>query len=539
MQAMEEYINKTSMQNNRATIWVITPGAFLFNSIFWGEQLAINALLFDAFFISGLFYLYAGARSNRIVQYLLLAHLVALVTVIMYNSMVSKTAFMVTLLLLAAFSVYAHRSVWFAGGSLLLSFAGFTGGFIRLLRGNKKASPRKKQVARFIRFAIFPLLLAFFFLLLYSGANTVFAGVAGNVATSVERLFNGFFNLFSFERLLFLLFGFYLTGALLLRASSSSFEKREAAAADAMPRTRKKRMELHRTLRYDITVRIMGKLASGPMALKNEYKTGLISLVLLNGLLLMINCIDVNYLWIHFSYNPSIDLFTMIHEGTGLLIFSIVMAMLVLLIFFRGNLNFYKKNKWLKAGAYLWLLQNTVLVISVLLRDYYYIREFGLAYKRIGVLFFLLLVLAGLVTVFLKVRFAKSTYYLLRVNAWLAVLLLVAGSLVQWDVWIAGYNIAHRQTAPLNLPYLLTLSDKVLPVLDAHLPVLKEREKELNAKGIYMGRGNASLDEVLNGRLKDYRETLQQYSWLSWNYTDAKEKAYFLKKPVPAAITKE
>ena len=162
----------------------------------------------------------------------------------------------------------------------------------------------------------------------------------------------------------------------------------------------------------------MGRFANGVMALRNENTTGIISLVLLNLLLLFINCIDMVYVWFGFQYKNAGNLADYVHEGTGMLIFSIVLAMVVLLFFFRGNLNFYKKNKWLRWGSYVWLLQNMVLVISVLLRDYYYILHDGLAYKRIGVLVFLVLVLFGLVTIFIKIRQIKTSYYLLRVNAW-------------------------------------------------------------------------------------------------------------------------
>jgi hypothetical protein len=526
------------MNYNRVSIFLIATGAFIFNSVFWNEQLAVNTLLFDAFLIAALFFLYPAAWQNNTVRYLLIAHLVSLSGLIVFNSLLSKWAFSVTLLLLCAFGEYNHRSVWLAGGSMLVGFTRFTGSFYRLVSNSNRSPKGKKPVGRFIRFAIFPVLILICFFTIYANANKVFAGITQSIGAKAGIFLNAFFNVFSFERILFLLFGFYMTGALLLRAKYTRFEKRETKATDNMRRIRKKRMDIRENLLYDLTVGVMGKLAKGVMALKNEYKTGLISLVLLNLLLLVINIIDFDYLWIHFTYTPAIDLFTMIHEGTELLIFSIVLAMLVLLIFFRGNLNFYKKNKWLKAGAYIWLLQNTLLVISVFLRDYYYIREFGLAYKRIGVLFFLLLVIAGLVSVFIKVRFAKTTYFLWRVNAWCVVLLLVAGSLVQWDTLIAKYNIAHRETAPLNLPYLLTLSDKILPVLNENLPVLKEREKELNGQGVYLGRCTDCIGTIVLENSKRYMEMQQQYSWLSWNFTDAAEINYFKNRQPSIALKK-
>jgi hypothetical protein len=526
------------MKSKQLISILIAAGAFLFNIVFWNEQLALNALLFDVFIIGSIFYCYNASWKSPVIAWLLPAHALAAVSFIVFHSAVANIAFIITFLLLVSFVLYTHRSVWLAGGSLLVGFFQFTGNFSGLLKNKQPRHTRRMPVRRFLRFAIFPLLIAFLFIIIYSGANDVFADLAGDLGIFAESLFNSFFSLFSFGRFLFLLLGFYITGTLLLRARPTSFETTDAFATDNMHRVRKKRMDIHRSLAYDLTVGVMGKLAKGPLALKNEYRTGITSLVLLNILLLIINGIDINYLWIHFSYNPSIDLYTMIHEGTELLILSIIMAMAVLLIFFRGNLNFYKQNKWLRYGAYLWLFQNTVLVVSVLLRDYYYIREFGLAYKRIGVLFFLLLVLAGLATVFLKVRFAKTNYYLFRINAWCAVFLLVTGAAFQWDVFIAEYNIAHRKSAPLNLPYLLTLSDKVLPVLHAKLDALKEREKELNSKGIYVGGRQLSLEEVLAIRVQDYQQEQSHYSWLSWNYTDAAQKKYFTQHPAITAMHK-
>ncbi len=172
---------------------------------------------------------------------------------------------------------------------------------------------------------------------------------------------------------------------------------------DRLPRNKRTLRQKRQGAAFQIAEMIMGKMASGTMALKNENTTGIISLVLLNVLLLGVNIVDVNFLWLNFQYKVGEPVYRMVHNGTELLIASIVLAMAILLCFFKGNLNFYKRNKWLKYGAYAWIVQNAMLVCSVfLLRDYYYILKHGLAYKRIGVLFFLLMVLVGLLTVFLK-----------------------------------------------------------------------------------------------------------------------------------------
>lgn len=499
---------------------LILAGAFLFNIIFWQENLALNALLFDAFILSAVFYCYPRASGDSIARWMLLIHLLCLLGLLWNNTVVSKIAYCSSLLLFIGFAQYVHRSVWFAGGSVVMNFLLFIASFSEQVR-NKSKINKKSTAGRFIRFAIFPLLLLAIFFLIYNFANGVLAKWTAQLGTQIDKLFLKFFDRFSIDRILFLILGFYITGSILLRTKLKALEQKEAGLSDSLKRIRMFRGKAQESWWYDIVSGVMGKLGKGVMALKNENIVGVISLVLLNILLLFVNIIDISHLWINFKYTPDVNLFAMIHEGTELLILSIVLAMFVLLFFFRGNLNFYTKNKWLKIGAYAWIVQNIILVISVFIRDYHYIIQFGLAYKRIGVLFFLSMVLVGLVTVFIKIQYKKTGYYLLRVNAWAALVLLVFGSMVNWDVYITKYNIAHRTTAPLNLPYLLTFSDKNLPVLEDNRQLLREREKELNNTNIKLARCTDCIDAILDSRKNNYLKEQNTYTWLSWNLADA------------------
>jgi len=508
------------MQQNRPVIFIAVSGAILFNLLFWQEELALNALLFDVFILGMLFYLYPTAARNNAVKALLPLHLLCLAMVLLQHTLLSQVALMATLLLVAAFAEYAHRSAWFAGGSLFLNFTLFIAGFSQQLRLTRIRKRKPFPLGKLIRFSIFPVLIAIAFFIIYNLANSIFSGIISRIGVQLELFFRQLFDFISVDRLLFLLAGFYFTGALLLRTRSNRLEQREAAKTDELQRVRKNRWQDTGALFRGLAVAVMGRLAKGILALKHEYTIGLISLALLNVLLLIINIIDVHYLWFHFTYTPDINLAAIIHEGTELLIFSLVLAMIVLLFFFRGNLNFYTRNKWLKAGAYLWLLQNAVLVVSVLIRDYYYIRLMGLAYKRIGVLFFLLMVLVGLVTVLIKIIFKKTTYYLLRVNAWAAIFLLAVASTVDWDMSIARYNITHSNTIPLDVRFLNSLSNRTLPLLEQNMAVLKKREKEVNQQGEYVGRCFDCIEELIRMRQASYLEHMNTLSWLSWNYAD-------------------
>lgn len=521
---------------------LVIAGGILFSLIFWQEKLGINTVLFDAFILAAIFYLYANARQNAVVRWLLIGHLICLAMIVLHNTLLSKIAFVTTLLLIVGFAEYVHRSAWFAGGSVLLNIVFCIASFGEQLKRKKKVNRKRTGIAKLIRFAIFPVLLVGLFFIIYLSANSVFQEMASRFELYVQQFFTALFGVFSPQRLLFLLFGVYVTGCLLMRSRLNYFTNKETACKDDLQRTRiswRKRIE--RPF-FQFIETVMGRLARGMMALKNENTTGIVSLLLLNVLLLAINIIDVSYLWFDFDYMGDVFLYKMVHEGTELLIVSIVLAMAVVLFFFKGNLNFYRRNKWLKYGAYAWIVQNGVLVISVLLRDYYYIARYGLAYKRIGVLFFLLMVLIGLTTVFIKIWQRRTAYFLFRINAWAGVILLVLASTIHWDEFIAGYNLQRKDRVPLDAEFLLTLSDKTLPLLDANLEAFKKRQVEVQKESSdsrsdsWSGSGRQTCDtcfaEQILARKDLFIQKQSHLSWLSWNYADAWTARYFRKNSI-------
>lgn len=520
------------MNKDLIKIMLVTAGAVLFNLVFWQEKLAVNTVLFDFFIMAALFYLYPNARHHAAVRWLIAGHIICLAMVVVHNTDLSKIAFVTTLLLLAGFSEYVHRSAWFAGGSVLLNVLMVAASFVEPIKFNRGPAIKRSGITRFIRFAVFPLVLLVVFFCIYLGANNVFSDIAGRVGEQVEIFFSHFFDFFSWQRSLFLLLGLLITGSVLLKSKIDYFSRREASLNDSLQRTRTPLRKRRERPFFQFIEVIMGKMASGILALKNENTTGLISLVLLNLLLLTINIIDVNFLWLNFYYKEGEPVYKMVHEGTELLIVSIVLAMAILLFFFKGNLNFYRRNKWLKYGAYAWIIQNAILVSSVFLRDYYYILRHGLAYKRIGVLFFLLMVLVGLITVFVKIVTKKTNYFLFRVNAWAAIVVLVLATTIHWDELIAGYNLKRKNTVELDVPFLLSLSDKALPLIDTNIIAIQKRQNDLQA--VANNKASEYCDSCLIERLKQ-REQLflkeqKQLSWLSWNYSDAYTKKYFEKR---------
>jgi hypothetical protein len=484
-------------------------GAVLFNSIFWNEKLGVNAVLFTVFIVCCLVYFYPHSIKKSACKWLLISHLVTAAIVVFQNTLLSKVAFSITMLLFVAFSQYKHRSVWFAGCSAVMNYVFAIPNFFRQFKkyGN---NVELSGFIKLIRKMVLPLLIVAGFVIVYALANVVFSDTIFRITNAVGNWIAHIFDWLSVQRIEFFLLGILITCGLLLAVRNNWLSETDMQKSDNLPRKKGNFKKWKESAFSDLLSVITGKSPAGVLALKNEFSTGLISLVLLNVLLLFVNVIDIKYVWLGYKFQSNQRLFAYVHEGAGLLILSIILAMLLLLFFFRGNLNFYKRNNSLKRFAYLWIFQNSFLVFSVFIRDYYYIFHCGLAYKRIGLLFFLAMVLIGLLTVFSKIYFIKSTYYLLRINAWAAIILLVFASAIDWDVAIATYNIERKSKLPLDVHFLLSLSDKTLPIIEKNKDILENKLE-----------GRITALEFFENRKKTFMREQASYSWLSWNASDA------------------
>jgi hypothetical protein len=192
------------------------------------------------------------------------------------------------------------------------------------------------------------------------------------------------------------------------------------------------------------------------------------------------------------------------------------------LYYFRGNLNFYAKNKTLKYLSYAWLAQNAVLVLSVGMRNYRYIQHFSLAYKRIGVIIFLVLTLYGLYTVFIKVEYRRSSFYLFRANTYAALVVLVATSFVNWDNVIARYNFAHSNESFLHLNFMCRLGDTALPILNKSAAEMEAIEKVQREKFFFEDdyMDAAGYNFFIARRVTTFKYEWEHKSIWEWNWAE-------------------
>jgi hypothetical protein len=208
----------------------------------------------------------------------------------------------------------------------------------------------------------------------------------------------------------------------------------------------------------------------------------------------------------------------------------------ILMYFFRGNQNFNKDNSILKILSYTWVLQNVVMIVSVVIRNYRYIDTHGLTYKRIGVYVFLLMTFMGLLTLIVKISSQRSNFFLWRTNSWLAYAVLVLFSFWNWDAFIAQYNMKivvtnSNKTDVIALPdyettngrrsrfnndkvdidYLLALSDKALPALLKHP----------NFEDEYFVGSSGTLRQMVKYKYERLEHKMENRSWLSYNWAEA------------------
>jgi hypothetical protein len=173
-----------------------------------------------------------------------------------------------------------------------------------------------------------------------------------------------------------------------------------------------------------------------------ERKSGEITLLLLN-LMLLIFIVTYNYeQFFEVVIVQASKLSADTHERVNAIIFSIIMAVGVILFYFKGGFNFDKKAANLKRLSKIWIVLNGVLILSTALKNSEYVSFFGLTYKRLGVYAFLILAIIGLVYAFLKITKQKTNAYLFNQMVWYFYGTVLLCSFFNWGSLITNYNIA-------------------------------------------------------------------------------------------------
>jgi hypothetical protein len=449
---------------------VILIAAVLFSLLFYGQSVGLNLALFAVLALVLLLFYNLKKFRDRGVLLHSVAYLLSAVLVFVHDSSLSVMANILMFVSLVGAVSESQSSIylkWLNG--LYTSIAGFFHRNIDRQEASQASNWKQKadlpQLAKLIGI---PIVFIILFVLLYRQGNPVFEGL-------IARINFDFINL---QWLLFTLMGYYLFSNI-----AQPVLVEPATSAD-----------------LSVSNNLLETANFSEASLKKEQQLGTTLLGLLNLLLLvyiLTDIISINAMIVSKASLLSIQ----VHNGINTLIASIIIAIIIILYFFRGNLNFYAHNRILKNLSFLWISLNVALIVLIAIKNQNYIGAFGLTYKRIGVYVYIFMTLIGLLTTFLKVLNLKNLAFLFRSNTQVAFMTLLVLSGVNWDRRITQYNLTQAQD--FDMDYLIKLSNR-------------------NAILLYDLKDSVAISETekraIEKKYQYYIQDLQQRNWQELTY---------------------
>ncbi len=452
-------------------------GALLFSTLFYRQDIGLNQSLFSLLTIIILVVHNKNAFHKPSTLIISLAYIVSAIATFMYVSTLAIITNSVVFFTLVG-HISEHKSSlyvnWLNGSYTLVSGA-FHRYFKRKTNTENEEKDRKINILYWTKLIGLPLLCLLLFSFLYKNGNPIFNDL-------ISRIDFSFINV---QLVLLAGFGYYL-----LYNISEPIHVNPATQLD---------LDVKNVLTQQKELNI--NTAS------QESHLGVVLLSLLNVLIVIFLITDISYLIVLKDLNAA-ELSQQVHSGINALILSIIMAIVIILFFFRGQLNFYEKNKRLKALSYVWIILNVLLIFSTALKNYEYMSSFGLTYKRIGVCIYLLLALIGLLSTFKKVLLVKNLWYLIRYNTSTAFIILVLSCTINWDKNITRFNVNYAELTDYN--YLTSLSNNNSILL----------KKYADSKAMTPSEKSNILDKYY-----DYKFELENKTWQEMRYDNLWIKA--------------
>jgi hypothetical protein len=488
------------MSANRIKLLSILTFAFIFQALFYNHGMGLNTLVFSilTLLLGRLFHKHPESPISKL---LVVGFLASTVAVLIGHTHYSFVIYWIVFaLLLGAVVVPSIRYVHFIPAIVTSALQQLPASFLKLTpRQNKKL-----QLGSWLRFVLIPIVLFVVLLGLYAASNTYFSD---SITAIVQRI-SDFFVEVSFGRIFFGLIG--LCFALFFSVSQISQQLLDKQSR-ATP-------ELKRVRKTNLQARGLSRL------LLRKQQVAVVFFVLINLMVLWLNILDIKHIWIDFTWDGGY-LRDMVREGTYMLIAAILISMGIALYYLNGNLVFMKNHRLFQTLITIWLVQNMLMVISVVFRNTYYIEYFGLAYKRIFVYFFLAACIVGLVSIIYKSIRYKSTTHLLAMNSISVYVLCISAACFNWDAIIARYNFNHYKTSFIHYEFLITLNNASLPYLITDENVLKEVDARQTDRFSFSSSGEykrINYNESIDKRKQYFKETWSEYSWLDWNWPEAR-----------------
>jgi len=425
-------------------LWLLLT--VVFTLLFYRQHIGLNLLIYELLVLFSLRQKFGCFARPVYAKILIVSLLATLVGVVVVNSILVILVNLLFLALLVAYLSQLQEANLFgatlaiAGNLIRSPFAG-----IRAI-GEEiagKEQSRCRQIIAIVLILMAGLFAVLVFALIYATASPWFENLSNAATDFIYKLFN----FFDPEWIPLMVAGFIIAAYVLYSQPDTMISK-----LNEKPET---------------LVLSERQLSA---AVLNSLK---VVLVLLNVLLAIVNWLDLKNVWLFFEWNGGF-LKQFVHEGTFLLLFSVALASLVLLAIYSNRTRALQQSKIIQFLATAWIVQNAFLVLSVGMRNYWYMSYFALAYKRIAVVFVLILLIIGLVLLYRKIHKARSVFWLIRQSSLAFFVVLAISSLPDWDTLIARYNLKNYEHSFVHFDFLIDLPDRTLDEMDLSLEELEK-----------------------------------------------------------------
>ena len=358
--------------------------------LFYEEYIALNLAIFGIFLSILTFIQTKSEFRTKTFLSLFVTSIFSSFAFAWFGDAISFVAIFVSVFLLRFKGTYPKLKPFLYIEVLLLNLFTFFGRIFNLEQWYEKPKEGKSFSKKLITFFLIPGIFITIFLCIYSAGSSHF----DQFFSEIKLDFN------YFQVFLLAVIGFYV-GFIFWNYGVERFIFKQ-----------------NRYLNDDFSGLIkIQEPTSSFLDLDSERTSGLISFSALN-ILLLVFIATYNYEQF-FEIRKSADsLSAETHERVNSVIMSIVMAILVILFYFKKGFNFDEKANSLKISAKIWITLNSFLVISAIIKNSEYIINFGLTYKRLGVYAFLIMALIGLIFTFIKIQNKKTNAFLFNKMFW-------------------------------------------------------------------------------------------------------------------------
>jgi hypothetical protein len=386
----------------------------LFTALFYEQSVGLNLGIFGLI-LSALVYFTTDRKvMNKTFYTLLAASVISSLAFAWYGDFVSFLAVFFSLSLLIFRSQSAYMKPVFSLIIIPINAVSFIIRFFQLDKWFPESQDNANFWKKLFAYLIVPFVLVLIFFLVYSLGSEHFKNI----------LINWEWNINIWQMILIAALGFYLMFNFWNYAVGERLKKRSRLFGNDFKKTPDTEKSTFSFIHIDM-----------------ERTSGIISFAGLN-IVLLIFVITFNYEQFFENRMDNYNLSAETHDRVNVVIFSIIMAIVLIMFYFRGGFNFDKKANRIKILAKIWILLNVALVFSAFIKNTEYIYETDmLTYKRLGVYAFLILSLIGLFFTYVKIQNKKTNAYLFNKMFWYFYGVLLVCSFINWGGIITRYNM--------------------------------------------------------------------------------------------------